>query len=403
MPTPKSNVLALNGGSSSLKFGIFEQLASADEVQHLYRGTLSGVGRQHAHLQVQAGSSQFIIDQPCECSTQDGAIRIVVETISRLNLSPPSAIGHRIVHGGPSLREHQRITADVLQKLQSAAPFAPLHVPPALHLIRQTESHYPGVPQFACFDTAFHRSIPEVAARLPLPDEFWSNGIRRYGFHGLSCESIVHALGTALPARVVIAHLGNGASITAVAGGQSLDTTMGLTPTGGIVMGTRTGDLDPGAILYLLRTSATTPDQLEQLLDKQSGLLGISGISADMRELHQSSDPRAKIAVDMFARSAQKAIAGLVAVLGGLDLLVFSGGIGEHDSDVRAKICDHLRFIGVILDSAANSENLRGIGDASQSIPVLIVPSDEEAQIARHVFRLSRNTDQPPDHGATPR
>ncbi len=386
----RSNVLALNGGSSSLKFGVF--IEGGGDVQALYRGMLSGVGGHQGHLRVEGASGETVTDQPSQASTQNEAIRTVIETISRLNVPKPAAIGHRIVHGGPSLREHQRITDYVLQQLESAAAFAPLHVPAALNLIRQIESHYPGVPQFACFDTAFHRTMPDVAARFPLPDEYWTSGIRRYGFHGISCESILHALGHArdlgVPARLIIAHLGNGASITAVANGLSVDTTMGLTPTGGIIMGTRTGDLDPGAILYLLRTTAASPDELEQLLDQQSGLLGISGTSADMRVLHEAADPRAKLAIEMFARTAKKAVGSLATMLGGLDMLVFSGGIGEHDAAVRAAICDRMNFLGIALDANSNNEHLSTISSPGSEVRVLVTPSDEEAQIARHAFRF---------------
>jgi acetate kinase len=392
MPITKSNVLALNGGSSSLKFGIFTETENAGDVQALYRGILSGIGSHQGHLRLQDASSQSVTDESNQSATQNAAVRTVVEAISRLNVPAPAAIGHRIVHGGPSLREHQRITPEVLQKLESAAAFAPLHVPAALNLIRQSQSHYPGVPQFACFDTVFHRTMPEVAARFPLPDKYWTSGIQRYGFHGISCESILHALrhtrNLNVPPRLIIAHLGNGASITAVANGHSVDTTMGLTPTGGIIMGTRTGDLDPGAILYLMRTTAARPDELEQLLDKQSGLRGISGISADMRDLHDSADPHAKLAIEMFARTAKKAIGSLATILGGLDALVFTGGIGEHDATVRAAICEHMNFLGIALDANSNDAQFPAISTSGSAVRVLVIPSDEEAQIARHLFRL---------------
>jgi acetate kinase len=387
MTSNGSSVLALNGGSSSLKFGVFVQQDGDARVTH--RGSIDGVGAKAGHLQIRSADGASLVNEPHQLETQAEAIHSVGKSLARLNLPPLAAIGHRIVHGGPSLREHQRLTPDVLQKLQAAASFAPLHVPVALTLIREAESQYPGVPQFVCFDTAFHRTLPEVASRFPLPQEFWDSGIQRYGFHGISCESILHALGSDLPARTVIAHLGNGASITAVSNGRSVDTSMGLTPTGGIIMGTRTGDLDPGILLHLRRNANLEADQLEKLLDKQSGLLGISGLSSDMRELHQAAgNPRAQLAVDMFARTAAKTIASYAAVLAGLDLIVFSGGIGEHDSVVRAKICEPLAFLGLSLDPDRNAQNQPVMSRPDSRVAVRIVPADEESQIARHVFRL---------------
>jgi acetate kinase len=246
------------------------------------------------------------------------------------------------------------------------------------------------VPQFVCFDTAFHRTLPEAAARFALPQNLWADGIQRYGFHGISCESILHTLGDELGPRSIIAHLGNGASITAVANGVSVDTSMGLSPTGGIIMGSRTGDLDPGVLLYLLRTSNVGAAELEKLFDKRAGLLGISGVSADLRQLHKAApdNPRARLAIEMFCRTAKKTIAAYAAVLGGLDLLVFSAGIGEHDAIVRAKICEGLQILGLSLDSDRNARNQTIISRSDSPVSVRIIPADEEIQIARHIFRL---------------
>jgi acetate kinase len=387
MASTASPVLALNSGSSSLKFGVFIQQDS--DARATYRGSIDGIGGKEGRLQIRSADGASLINESHPSGTQADAIRAAAKYLVSLNLPPLAGIGHRIVHGGPSLREHQRLTPEVLQKLEAAASFAPLHVPVALSLIRETQSQYPGVPQIVCFDTAFHRTLPEVASRFPLPQEFWDSGIQRYGFHGISCESILHALGKDLPARAAIAHLGNGASITAVADGRSVDTSMGLTPTGGIIMGTRTGDLDPGILLHLRRNTNLEADRLEKLLDKQSGLLGISGFSSDMRELHQASgNPHAQLAVEMFARTAAKTIASYAAVLGGLDLIVFSGGIGEHDSIVRGKICESLAFLGLSLDPDRNAQNRPVISRPDSRVSVRIVPADEETQIARHIFRL---------------
>jgi len=266
----------------------------------------------------------------------------------------------------------------------------------ALELIRESQRLFSNTTQFACFDTAFHRTLPESAARFPLPEDLWQSGIRRYGFHGLSCESILHVLGENVPSRLIIAHLGNGASITAVANGQSIDTSMGLTPTGGIIMGTRPGDLDPGLLVHILQSHKDDAThriyELAKLLDKQCGLLGISGLSRDMRQLREASakNPRAKLAIEMFARTAKKVIAGYVALLGGLDLLVFTGGIGEHDAAARAEICEGLQSFGLRLDAEANRRNAASIADAKSVPAVNVLTSDEESQIARHVSRLAQ-------------
>jgi len=386
---PGTALLVLNSGSSSLKFAVFA--AEQGGVQPLYSGAAEGIGTDEGRFWVRDGTGRALSDEKRAIPEQAAAIRIVAETLARLTFPPLAGIGHRVVHGGPALREHQRITPQVLAQLEAAVQFAPLHVPTALVLIREAEGHFAGVPQFACFDTAFHRTLPEAAARFPLPDKFWHAGVRRYGFHGLSCESILYTLGGEVPPRLIVAHLGNGASITAIAGGLSVDTTMGLTPTGGIVMGTRPGDLDPGVLLYLWRVSGGGSEEMEKIVDRESGLLGISGISGDMRRLHEAGeDPRAHLAIEMFSRAARKAIGSFVAILGGLDLLVFTGGIGEHDGAVRAQICTGLESLGVALDAGANQASQRIVSAPGSRVRISILPSEEEAQIARHVSRLLR-------------
>ena len=329
-----------------------------------------------------------VIDDEHALSEQAEAITVIADKLRDLSAPEIVGIGHRVVHGGPKLLEHQRITPEVLKQLEAATEFAPLHVPVALRVLRSSQKSFPGVPQFVCFDTAFHRTLPELAARFPLAERFWKAGVRRYGFHGISCESVLHALGADVGERTVIAHLGNGASITAIRHGKSVDTTMGLTPTGGIVMGTRSGDLDPGVLLHILRMNRSSVDESERLLDKESGLLGISGISSDMRKLQESEDPQARLAIEMFCRSAKKAIGSFVGVLEGLDLLVFAGGIGEHDAAVREKICQGLAPLGIVLDAASNAKNLGTISGVQSRVRVKIIPAEEEAQIARHVYRL---------------
>jgi acetate kinase len=405
-------VFVVNSGSSSLKFGVFAERdadlhgdlrgeASAEtraeahsdarpEVRTLYRGAVEGIGGGQGRIWVRAGSGETLLEKTRAFPTQTGAARAVAGELSEIALPSLRGVGHRVVHGGPSLTAHQKITPEVLRKLEAAALFAPLHVPVALELIRETQQLFPRVPEFACFDTAFHQTLPEAAARLPLPGKFWDAGIRKYGFHGLSCESIVHALGAEAPVRLIVAHLGNGASVTAIANGLSVDTTMGLTPTGGIVMGTRPGDLDPGVLLHLLNTNAADVAGLGKLLNKGSGLLGISGTSPDMRVLHQvaGENPLARLAIEMFARSAKKAIAGHAAILGGLDLLVFTGGIGENDASVRAKICEGMERFGLRLDREANERGSGTINASDSVVGVRVISSDEEIQIARIVFRL---------------
>lgn len=360
------NVLALNSGSSSLKFG-------------LYR-----VGSTGAEELV--GESVSSTDYP-------DPITQIASVLAACSLPTPDVIGHRIVHGGPVLRQHCRIDDAVLLQLQAAEAFAPLHVPAALALIRFAKSRFPGIPQVACFDTQFHVELPEVARVLPIARELLSDGMHRYGFHGLSLESIVRQLGDALPQRLVVAHLGNGASITAVKAGLSTDTSMGMTPSGGVIMGTRSGDLDPGVLTYLMRKAKFDIGRLEALIDQRSGLLGISGLSGDMRRLHEaaSSSRDARLAIDMFCYSVRKQVAAMVAVLGGLDVLVFTGGIGENDSLVRAEVCAGLSWIGVSLDESRNhapSNPSRIISDSTSRCQVLVLSSQENEQIARHAWAL---------------
>jgi acetate kinase len=380
-------LLALNSGSSSLKFGLF--LAEGEEVRPAYRGAVEGIGTATGKLWMRSADGQDVFNHEHLISKQADAIDAIADKLRGLSLPPLVGIGHRVVHGGPFLQEHQRITPQVLEQLDAATHFAPLHMPVALSLIHATQKRFPGVPEFACFDTAFHGTLPEVAARLPLPERFWNAGVRRYGFHGLSCESVLYTLGPDVPPRMIVAHLGNGASLTAIASGLSVDTTMGLTPTGGVAMGTRCGDLDPGVLLHILRTSGSSVDELERLLDKESGLLGISGVSSDMRRLHQATDnPHARLAIDLFARSVKKAIAGFIGILEGLDLLVFTGGIGEHDAVVREKICNGLERLGILLDTSNNGSNFPTISAAESRVRVRIIGTEEEAQIARHTYQM---------------
>jgi acetate kinase len=381
-------VLALNSGSSSLKLALYSFCNG--EVCKLASAAAEEIGGEAGKVWLRRGS-KLLIDESRSCAGATEAAQYLI-TVLRDNSFPiPQIVGHRIVHGGPRLREHQRITPEVLRQLEKAVVFAPLHLPPALQVLRQAMSDFPDAPHIACFDTAFHRTMPEYAARLPFANQFWEKGLRRYGFHGLSCESIVHTLGKDLAERTVIAHLGNGCSITAVRNGASVETTMGLTPTGGVIMGTRSGDLDPGVLLHLLRVERYDPEQLQTLLNHQSGLLGISDVSSDMRRLLDASrdDSQARMAVTMFCYQIKKSLGSMAAVLGGLDMLVFAGGIGEHALFVRGEICYGLEHLGILLDKAANQRNDSKINSSSSRCVVRVIQSDEDLQIARHSHDLA--------------
>ncbi len=350
-------VLALNTGSSSLKYGLYDVAATG--MQALSSGELASA-------------------------------MAIADLLRGKDLPAPDAIGHRVVHGGPRLQRHQVVSGAVLAELEAAAAFAPLHTPAALSAIRFVQAQCPALPQVVCFDTSFHAALPDVARVLPLPRELLAEGVRRYGFHGLSCESVLAQLGADLPSRVVIAHLGNGASVTAVRDGLSVDTSMGLTPSGGLVMGSRSGDLDPGVLLYLMREKKLGMEAIETLIDSRSGLLGISGLSSDMRQLQAAAPGHADadLAIRMFCRAVGKQIAGMATVLDGLDLIVFTGGIGEKDAAVRRLVCNSLSCLGVTLDEERNQRAARHIAAAGARCAVQVLPCHEDAQIARHCHAL---------------
>src|ERR1700723_3724116 len=351
-------VLVINSGSSSLKFGLYIQ--RDDEEQAVLDGLADGIGRDSGKLELKDAQCRTLRSENVRFASEDEALSHAARWLAELSELKPVAVGHRVVHGGPHLLAHQLITPAVLTELQNCVHFAPLHIPTALRLITAAEEAYPQLPQFACFDTAFYTTFPEVAARFPLPRELFDEGIHRYGFHGLSYESIVYRLGPELPSRTVIAHLGNGASLAAVKDGRSVDTSMGLTPTGGIPMATRSGDLDPGVLLYLLRVKKMNADSLEHMLNRESGLTGISEGKSDMRDLESaaaSGDQKAQMAIEIFCAGIRKVIAAYAAVLGGLDMLVFSGGIGEHSARMRSSVCGGLRFFGVALDDRSNAHH----------------------------------------------
>lgn len=381
-------ILVINSGSSSLKFGVFVERGGDERA--LARGGADAIGAANGKLEIFDEQGKLVHQETHRLKSQKEALSHIAGKLAELKYEPPQAVGHRIVHGGPHLVAHQKITDAVLAALRKAVHFAPLHIPLAVDLVNHTENLYPGVPQFACFDTAFHQTMPEAAYRYAVPGRYFEQGVRRYGFHGLSYASIVRALGKELPRRTVAAHLGNGASLAALMDGKSVDTSMGLTPTGGIPMGTRTGDLDPGVVLFFMRREKLEADALESLLNHDAGLKALGGTN-DMRRLQESAaqgSHEAKLAVEIFCRAIAKTVASFAAVLGGLDMLVFSGGIGEHSAEVRADVCRRLQFLGVELDDERNAAAKPVISAEASRVALRIVPSEEEVQIARHCRAL---------------
>lgn len=364
-------ILALNAGSSSLKFGFYS--VGWQSAQTLLSGaaeTVADGGYGNFHLTDAAGGP---LPAEADAEAKKPLMDRIAALLERHGLPPPEAVGHRIVHGGPRCRRHALIDAEVMQQLEAATAFAPLHLPPALALLRIARERFAGIPHVACLDTAFHADMPLSARTLPIPRRFREAGIERYGFHGLSCESIVRQLGDALPPRLIVAHLGHGASVTAIAHGRSVDTSMGLTPAGGTMMSTRCGDIDPGVLTHLLRELGCDAADIDTMVHRESGMLGVSGISGDMRELRLAAqhDPEARLAIALFCRSVRKHIAAMAAVLGGADLLVFTGGIGENDAEARAAI----------------GEGLTGLGVGR----MVTIPSNEAETIAWHAGVLAFN------------
>jgi acetate kinase len=385
---PCSSLLALNSGSSSLKFGLYQVESSIPKV--LFSGEAEAIGGSEGKFWAKDASGKTLVSEAASFKTQQDAVARIGKVFADREEIQPAAVGHRVVHGGPHLRSHCLIDDPVLRQIEAAVAFAPLHNPPALSVIRFAGEYFPGLPQVACFDTAFHAGMPDVARTLPIPLKLRADGIRRYGFHGLSCESILRQLGADRPDRVIIAHLGNGASVTAVKDGRSIDTSMGLTPTGGVIMGTRSGDLDPGVLVYLAREKNFDAARLEALVDRNSGLLGISGIDSDMRSLHEAAatNADAQLAIQMFCYSIRKQIAAMVAALDGVDLLIFTGGIGEHDEKVRSAVCGGLFCLGISLDPTRNRSVRDPISDPASRCVVRVLASEEDAQIAVHTWEL---------------
>jgi acetate kinase len=363
----ESAVLALNCGSSSLKFSLY--VCAGDKLSLFCEGEVEEIGNPEASFWIQT-TGQERQERKTTIRNHEGAFALTWDELDKNESPTPYAIGHRIVHGGPLIRDHQRLTPEISRNLERAADFAPLHVPAALAVLHASELHCPDTVQVICLDTAFHRTLPDVSRTLPLPANLRAEGVERYGFHGLSLESIMAQLDE-VPARLVIAHLGNGCSITAVQEGKSVDTTMAMTPNAGLMMGTRCGSIDPGIATYLANHHAASADDIDDIFNRKSGLLGVSDLSSDVRELSSArhSNAQADLALRMFCQQVKKQCAAMAAVLGGIDELVFTGGIGEHAADLREQIIRGLDFLG--------------------DFKKLTLPAQEDLQIARITARLA--------------
>ena len=390
-------VLVLNSGSSSIKFSVYE--ASDGQRTKLHEGAVDGIGTEQGSFWIKDASGKKLVDQTRALPTRAVAFKLVADALHSTSFPNPVAIGHRMVSGGPTVQDNQRITPELIDEMERYTAFAPLHTPIAVYIMREALRLFPGIPNFVILDTYFHRTMPEVAKHMPIPAEYCDMGVRRYGAHGVSYESIVYQLQPNVPEKLIVAHLGNGASISAIRKGECLDTSMGLTPTGGIISGTRTGDIDPGVLLFILRkinetakTAEEAADRLEVVVSKKAGLLGVSELSNDMRDLRDAinaGNAKAKLAVDKFTWTIARWIGSYVAELGGLDMLVFTGGIGENDINARAEICAGLGALGIIVDAERN--NCRGeatISAANSPVTVRVIPPAEDLIIVNHVVRL---------------
>jgi acetate kinase len=372
--TKKPNILVFNAGSSSLKFAHFH---CDGDPRILLSGATDGIGSPDGRILAYDASGETIFTEQESFASVEHAARRAIALFGQFDCPPPDAVGHRFVHGGRHLIDHAVIDDAVLKHLDEGSQFAPQHNPAALAIFTLAKTLLPGLPHVACLDTVFHKTMPAIARHFPLPADFAERGIVRYGFHGLSCESIIRRLPRPLPPRIVIAHLGSGCSITAVRDGVSIDNSMGLTPIGGMMMQTRSGDLDPGLLTYLLRSEGYTPASLEMLLSQKAGLLGVSGSSRDLGALceMEAKNESAKLAVAMFCTSATKQIAGMISVLSGLDLLIFTGGIGEHHHDICSRIASALSWMG--------------------HFETITTAPKEEEQIAIHATRLTHANERP--------
>jgi acetate kinase len=381
--------LVLNAGSSSFKFCVYG--GSGESRRLMARGQIDGIGSS-PRLAAKDDADETIVDENLDASVRDGrdALKVLSEWLRSLySGSHVLGVGHRVVHGGERYDRPCVVTPEILEDLRALIPLAPLHQPHNLAAIEAVAERLPGVPQIACFDTSFHCGHAAVVDLVPLPKVIRDRGVRRYGFHGLSYEYIASALPRVAPeiadGRVIVAHLGSGASMCAMKGRRSVDSTLGFTALDGLCMGTRPGTVDPGAILYLFQTLGLSATEVETILYKQSGLLAVSGISNDMRELAGNSDPSAVLAIDYFVHQATRHIGALAGVLGGLDALVFTAGIGEHSSEIRRRIGEASQWLGITLDHEANERHATRISAPGSRVSAWVIPTNEELTIAQHM------------------
>ncbi len=391
--TANPRILTINGGSSSIKFAVFE---AGDSLRRILEGGIDRIGLPDATLRVKGSDQSDNFSRSVTAPDHTKAVGALMDWIEeRGGRDRLAAVGHRVVHGGPKYSTAQRITAEMVEELRQLSPFDPEHLPEEILLTEAFHRRFPGLPQVACFDTAFHHDLPCVAQLLPIPRRYEAQGVRRYGFHGLSYAFLMGELarlaGTeAAQGRVILAHLGNGASLAAVGDGKPVDTSMSFTPAAGIPMSTRSGDLDPGLVWYLARTEGLDAKRFNEMVNFESGLLGVSGTSSDMRDLlgREIEDVRAAEAVALFCYQVKKWIGAFAAALGGLDTLVFSGGIGENAPTVRARICAGLGFLGIELEEKRNAANEGVISAPAGRVAVRVIPTDEECMIAKTVCRV---------------
>lgn len=386
--TQNINVLAVNSGSSSLKYALYN--IGRDE-KLILSGAINGISSRTGRFYINDGNNNVLINESLRISNHEIAVVKLLRWLKKNDyLNNLDAVGHRVVHGGPRYFQPLPVSSNLLEKLHDLISISPDHLPQELKVIKTIDQYHPDIKQVVCFDTTFHRNMPELAQLYALPRTLKDEGLIRYGFHGLSYEYVLEELkkrigNDAANGRIVVAHLGSGASMAAINRGKGIETTMGFTPTGGLMMSTRSGDLDPGVILYLLRQKNLSPVEVTEMVNKNAGLLGVSKISGDMKELlEMKKNPDAVEAVNMFCYQAKKFLGSLIAVLGGLDSLVFTGGIGENSPPIRKRICENMEFFGIHLNADRNKENAAVISDDNSTVTVRVIKTNEQIMVARH-------------------
>lgn len=396
MDQKSMHILTINSGSSSLKFALYR---TGETEEALYTGNIDRIGLHGSHFQIRDSNGKVVTehhqDIPDHNHALSGLLKWLKDEASEFALD---AVGHRVVHGGDTYLEPHFIDRKMMDTLSGLVPLAPDHLPHEIKAIKAIANFQPELKQAACFDTAFHRHLPQKAQMYALPRYLWNQGIRRYGFHGLSYEYIMKILrekmeNTEAKGRIIIAHLGNGASMAAISGGNCIETTMGFTPSGGLVMSSRSGDMDPGALLHLIEEKGLKPSTVHDMVNQQAGLLGVSGISSSMKDLleKEKENSQAAEAIELFCYSAKKFLAALTAALGGLDTLVFTAGIGANSPEIRGRICRNLEYLGIKLDPRSNSKNEALISSEGSRVKVRVLETNEQLMIALHTASLLKN------------